>query len=345
MIPGGVTYVPGTLELLTGPGAPASPADAAGDDVAELDAANNGILFRLGSGADATQGGLIAAAGTAGDSASFSLDVTVNEDNANGAEIVDRAHATFFGQTLGIPLTADTTAVTTTVAAPDLTIAKVRTPAPWSAERPRSSRCSYRTRARRPRTARRSPRATRSLRRRSRQAHRHLGAGLELHRRRDRRRLHPGGRPPGRGHLSANSAERASRPRASRADREHRLGRRRRGQRPHEQQLDRHRSRRRRGRPSADEERRARDGAQRRAAHLHARRPKRRSVGGDRRRHRRPARPGLQRPVRRLDPGDLRHDGVLRNRHARAGRRGYRHDHRHGGGNRPVPRQHRDRHQ
>ncbi len=127
MIPGGMTYVPGTLELLTGPGAPASPTDAAGDDVAELDAANNRIVFRLGTGADATQGGLIAAAGTAGDSASFSFDVIVNEDNANGAEIVNRARATFFGQTLGIPLTADTTAVTTTVAAPDLTIAKTHT--------------------------------------------------------------------------------------------------------------------------------------------------------------------------------------------------------------------------
>ena len=127
VIPAGVAYVPGSLELLTGPGAPASPTDAAGDDVAELDAANNRVAFRLGTGANATEGGLIGAAGSSGDNASFSFDVTVDANNPDGAEIVNRAHASFFGQTLGVPLTAESAAVTTTVAAPDLTITKTHT--------------------------------------------------------------------------------------------------------------------------------------------------------------------------------------------------------------------------
>ena len=46
--PAGAAFVPGSLELLTGPGGPASPTDAGGDDVAELDAANN--RSRSGSG-------------------------------------------------------------------------------------------------------------------------------------------------------------------------------------------------------------------------------------------------------------------------------------------------------
>ena len=127
VIPARAAYVPGSLELLTGPGAPASPTDAGGDDVAELDAANSRVAFRLGAGSNATEGGLIGAAGSSGDSASFSFDVTVDATNPDGAQIVNRAHASFFGQTLGVPLTAESDAVTTTVAAADLTIAKTHT--------------------------------------------------------------------------------------------------------------------------------------------------------------------------------------------------------------------------
>lgn len=126
-IPGGSTYVPGSLALLTGPGAPASPTDAAGDDVAELDAANGRVVFRLGTGANAADGGLIAAAGSPDSSSSFSFDVTVDADNPDGAEIVNQASAEFFAQTLGIPLSADTAEVTSAVVAPDLTIAKTHT--------------------------------------------------------------------------------------------------------------------------------------------------------------------------------------------------------------------------
>jgi uncharacterized repeat protein (TIGR01451 family) len=127
VIPAGAAYTPGSLELLTGPGAPASPSDAGGDDVAEFDAAGDRVVFRLGTGANATEGGLIEAAGTPGDTASFSFDVTVDADTPDGAEIVNRASATFFGQTLGVPLTAETAEVATAVAAPDLTIAKTHT--------------------------------------------------------------------------------------------------------------------------------------------------------------------------------------------------------------------------
>ena len=127
LIPAGTTYVPGSLRLVTGPGSPASPTDAAGDDVAEFDAANTRVVIRLGTGANATQGGLIGAAGTSGSSASFTFDVTIDGDNADGAEIVNQGRAEFFAQSLGTPLSALSSRAVTTVAAPDLTIAKSHT--------------------------------------------------------------------------------------------------------------------------------------------------------------------------------------------------------------------------
>jgi uncharacterized repeat protein (TIGR01451 family) len=125
-IPAGTTYVPGSLRLVSGPGVLGPKTDAADADTAEFESANNRVAFRLGSGANAVQGGLLGAAGTPGASTSYSFDVTVDGDNPDGAEIVNRAHADFFAQSLGTPLAADAE-VTTIVAAPDLTIAKSHT--------------------------------------------------------------------------------------------------------------------------------------------------------------------------------------------------------------------------
>ncbi len=121
-IPSGTTYVPGSLQVVAGDD-PGAKTDAAGDDEAELDTANNRVVFRLGTGADAQDGGRLAASGG---TASFRFDVTLDGGVPDGTEIVNRASAEFFADTLGVPLTADAE-VTTTAIAPDLTIDKTHT--------------------------------------------------------------------------------------------------------------------------------------------------------------------------------------------------------------------------
>ena len=61
-IPTGSTYVPDSLRITAGPQAPASPTDALGDDAAEFNSAAGQVVFRLGTGANATTGGAIAPA-------------------------------------------------------------------------------------------------------------------------------------------------------------------------------------------------------------------------------------------------------------------------------------------
>ena len=87
-LPDGTTYVPGSLRMVSGPGAPAAPTDAAGDDRAEFNAAANRVLFRLGTGATGVAGGRVAA----GASTSFSFDVRV-DDVQPRFEIVNSALA------------------------------------------------------------------------------------------------------------------------------------------------------------------------------------------------------------------------------------------------------------
>jgi uncharacterized repeat protein (TIGR01451 family) len=58
-LPAGVTFVPGSLEIVAGAGA-GPKTDAAGDDEAEYDAAARRIVVRLGAGADAVAGGTFA---------------------------------------------------------------------------------------------------------------------------------------------------------------------------------------------------------------------------------------------------------------------------------------------
>ena len=71
--------------------------------------------------------------------------------------IVNRARAAFFAQTLGVPLTAESEDVATTVAAPDLTIAKTHTgPLTGGASTP-FTLARLERRRRQPPTARRSP--------------------------------------------------------------------------------------------------------------------------------------------------------------------------------------------
>lgn len=74
-LPVGVTYVPGSIVIDSGPNAGAK-TDAAGDDQAEYDSATRTVSVRLGTGADATQGGVI----EIDESTVVSFEVTVDAD-------------------------------------------------------------------------------------------------------------------------------------------------------------------------------------------------------------------------------------------------------------------------
>ncbi|MEU5159717.1 hypothetical protein AB0G74_08935 [Streptomyces sp. NPDC020875] len=55
-VPEGTSYLPGSLRIVDGPGAGVK-TDTGGDDQAEYDPASGRVVFRLGAGASATQGG------------------------------------------------------------------------------------------------------------------------------------------------------------------------------------------------------------------------------------------------------------------------------------------------
>ena len=86
--------------------------------------ANDRVLARLGTGATSTAGGVLAPdAGY-----SFTIDVVVGDVIADGAQIDNTATAAYNAQTLGTPLSTQSS-VSSTVAAPDLSIAKSHAPA------------------------------------------------------------------------------------------------------------------------------------------------------------------------------------------------------------------------
>ena len=115
--------MPNSLRITAGPQAPASPTDALNDDAAEFNSALGEVVFRLGAGGNATTGGVIPPGAT--DSVTF--EVAINANASPGEQIVNRASATFIGQTLGAPFTNISPEVTNTVAAPELRIIKSHT--------------------------------------------------------------------------------------------------------------------------------------------------------------------------------------------------------------------------
>ena len=117
-IPAGATYVPGSLRVA---GAPVTDAD--GDDTGEFAAGANQVVFRLGTGANATLGGRLAP----GASVPVSFDVRIGDVQPR-FEIVNAASATYVTQSLRVPLTADSNQVTNVVAAPDLSMTKLHSP-------------------------------------------------------------------------------------------------------------------------------------------------------------------------------------------------------------------------
>ena len=77
-LPPGVTYVPGTIQITQGAN-PGAKTDVAGDDQAEYTLATNTIEVRIGSGANAVQGGSL----VVGESQTIKFQVQLNA-NANG---------------------------------------------------------------------------------------------------------------------------------------------------------------------------------------------------------------------------------------------------------------------
>src|SRR5690606_27784868 len=90
-LPAGVTYVPGSMQILEG-AHPGPKTDAVGDDQADYDPATRTLVFRLGTGAGASQGGAIPVGGRA----TVAFLVTVDADA--WGEIANQAILTAAGQ-------------------------------------------------------------------------------------------------------------------------------------------------------------------------------------------------------------------------------------------------------
>ncbi len=101
VIPAGVTYVPGSIEVSAGANVGVK-TDGAGDDQGEYDAATHTVTVRLGAGAGAAMGGTIAP----GASSTVKFKVTVDAD-ASGS-ILNQATITAAGQQ-GAPQFVDVT--------------------------------------------------------------------------------------------------------------------------------------------------------------------------------------------------------------------------------------------
>ncbi|MEM8610761.1 MAG: GEVED domain-containing protein, partial [Cyanobacteria bacterium P01_H01_bin.105] len=114
-IPTGTTFVPGSLKI-----GGVTKTDGAGDDEAEFDGSN--VIFRVGSGANATQGGQV----NINDTVTMTFDVTVTA--APGDLVCNQASIDYEGQTSGnagsgnsddpnTPTFGDCTEITTTASA------------------------------------------------------------------------------------------------------------------------------------------------------------------------------------------------------------------------------------
>lgn len=101
-LPPGITYIPGTLEIVSGPNAGAK-SDTAGDDQAEYDADARRISFRIGSGANSGTGGSMSPVPGADSSTHIRFRVTIDETLAHGAEISNAASIDYTAASSGEP--------------------------------------------------------------------------------------------------------------------------------------------------------------------------------------------------------------------------------------------------
>ncbi|MDR1187584.1 MAG: DUF11 domain-containing protein [Bifidobacteriaceae bacterium] len=124
-LPSGVTYVPGSMVLLSGPGLSAPvPMPDDGSSFGSYDAAKRQVCVNLGRGATSAAGGTI----NVGDQTSFQFQVTVADD-AGGTTVRNIAHLAYATGTTHVPAVFDTPPVLTPVSLKaDVAITKVMAP-------------------------------------------------------------------------------------------------------------------------------------------------------------------------------------------------------------------------
>jgi uncharacterized repeat protein (TIGR01451 family) len=123
IIPAYLTYVPNSMRIVTGPNA-GNKTDAQYDDQADLLVGPNRVVFRLGAGANASQGGTLAY----GQSTSFYFDTIVNEDTPSGTILTNSVQIEYNSQTLpATTFAASSAAASATVMGPP-TISKTFSP-------------------------------------------------------------------------------------------------------------------------------------------------------------------------------------------------------------------------
>lgn len=134
-IPLYTSYVPGSLNILTGPaGAPlGAMSDTSGNDAAEYVVGSGDpadplnppkVNFRLGAGANASSGGDL----KYGESTSLRFDVKLDDTIPAGTILTNRAQLSYNGQTLGTVYAAASSAAASAVAVPPA-VSKTFTPA------------------------------------------------------------------------------------------------------------------------------------------------------------------------------------------------------------------------
>lgn len=117
-----VTFVPGSLVVVSGPNAGAK-TDAPNDDQAGI--SGNTITFNAGTGATGTAGGTITPAPGASSATELTFRVRINDNVADGAQITNVANISYVSATTGIPGSASSPPSTITVSnQADLAITK-----------------------------------------------------------------------------------------------------------------------------------------------------------------------------------------------------------------------------
>jgi uncharacterized repeat protein (TIGR01451 family)/fimbrial isopeptide formation D2 family protein len=123
-LPANTTFVPGSLQLLTGPGSPANLSDAVGDDRGEIDGRT--VRVRLGTGGSGGSGGTV----EIGQSTSYTFRVTL-DDAAGGTTISNLANLNYQTGTTHISATYTTSPISVDVInRADVSVAKNLEPDP-----------------------------------------------------------------------------------------------------------------------------------------------------------------------------------------------------------------------
>ncbi len=104
VIPTGVTYVPGSLQIVDGIGV-GSFTDASGDDVAEVSGTT--VTFRVGTGATSSSGGVLQPE----EKVKVRFAVTVDSATAIGSSLLNAASLTFVGVSSGASKSAQSEAI------------------------------------------------------------------------------------------------------------------------------------------------------------------------------------------------------------------------------------------